>query len=414
MDNRLISKRNQKLIWVRNALWAISTSLQAASVLQALFLKLGITTERIALYFSIMQIVSLISTFLTTGLPRLFRNTMKGDAVATVIYGLFFMGNVVICIFTGIPLNTKWIIILAAGCLVNTALSIRTVFDYKLPCELIIMSDYSFFTAVDGIVQGLCSIPVAFLLPVLYAKYDYETVTAVVFTVSVLLVIVTSIITMSYKKLNTATPEEPVADKSAILPWNDILRLLHDKEFMFLFIPNIVRGFCAGIYTLIPTLAIGSGCFTEVNVMLITGTGQAAVFISCLFYAWVGKRFGTRSMTVPLLGLGAGVLGLMLIPVMKLSTIPFLCCYFIAYCGFNIVSYAIPDMVYKSVSADIISPFHTWRMGLTTLGNVIATYAVGIFAERISATVFMVIAAASMLFCCLGYYLWFKKNPIIL
>ncbi len=414
MDNRSISKSNQRLTWIRNGMWAIATSLQAASVLQALFLKLGITTEHIAIYFSVMQIVSLASTFLTTSLPRYITNTKKGDAIATVLSGLLFLGNVIICLFAGIPLNIKWVILLVVGCFVNMFLAIRTVFDYKLPCELIIMSDYSFFTAVDGIVQGLCSIPIAFLMPIMYSKFNYEDVTAIAFSISVILMFITSIITMSFRKLDVTVKENTSDDKTSILPLNDIRNLLHNKEFMFLAIPNIIRGFSAGIYTLIPTLAISSGCFTEINVMLITGTGQAAVFVSCLFYAWIGKKYGTRSMTVPLLGLVAGVLGLALIPVMKLSVIPFLCCYFVAYGGFNIMSYAVPDMVYKSVDSDIISPFHTWRMGLTTLGNVVATYAIGLFAESISATVFMIIGAVSMLFCCFGYYLWFKKNPIIL
>ena len=282
MDNRLISKSNQRLTWIRNGIWAIATSLQAASVLQALFLKLGITTERIAIYFSVMQIVSLASTFLTTSLPRYITNTKKGDAIATILTGILFLGNVIVCLFAGIALNIKWIIILVVGCFVNMFLAVRTVFDYKLPCELIIMSDYSFFTAVDGIVQGLCSIPIAFLMPVLYSRFNYEKVTAIAFSVSVILMAITSIITMSFRKLDIAVNEKPVDEKASILPLNDIKNLLHNKEFMFLAIPNIIRGFGAGIYTLIPTLAISSGCFTEINVMLITGTGQAAVFVSCV------------------------------------------------------------------------------------------------------------------------------------
>ncbi|MBQ2547042.1 MAG: hypothetical protein II557_12195, partial [Clostridia bacterium] len=81
---------------------------------------------------------------------------------------------------------------------------------------------------------------------------------------------------------------------------------------------------------------------------------------------------------------------------------------FFAYCGYNLVCYAIPDAVYQRVEEDVISAYHTWRMALTTLGTVLSTAVIGLVADSVSGTVLAVLGTVSIFLCCVAYHRVFR------
>ena len=133
---------------------------------------------------------------------------------------------------------------------------------------------------------------------------------------------------------------------------------------------------------------------------LISGVMNAATFLSCGVYGLLRQR-KIRAST---LGLAGSCLFFLLCGAFLGSPVWFLIVLFFAYCGYNIVCYAIPDAVYQRVEEGVISAYHTWRMALTTLGTVFSTAVIGLIEETVSGTVLAVCGTLSIFLCCLAYH----------
>ena len=78
-------------------------------------------------------------------------------------------------------------------------------------------------------------------------------------------------------------------------------------------------------------------------------------------------------------------------------------------CGYNIVCYAIPDIVYLQVEKRIISAYNTWRMIFTTLGTICSSMLLGILTDYVDGSLLAAVGCAAVLFCCISYFRVFNN-----
>lgn len=412
-----LAKRNLRTLWARTSLTALAGSLAAGSITQALWLKLGITAAQMSYQSSMIQILSLAGTFLLASVPRRIRNTKRAWTITFLLSLLIGTGNIFLCLNLGWSTSFIWVFILAFTGISSVITSLRTIFDYKLPCEVLDMNDYSYYIAVDGILIGLIGMPASFLMPLFYARWDFMTVTAITLGLSTLFNLFAAFLNSRLVMIfPTPVTEADKGIKSA-LPFKDILMLWRNKEFLALAFPNFIRGMTGAVTGFLPTLALTYTAytgFTEVNISLLTGVTSVATFLSCAFYGWAGrapKRAGKsgrkRRIPVPMVGLIGGVLGFAFLPLMHLPVVPFLCFYFFAYVGYNLMANALPNMIYDSVSAEIMSPFQTWRLGLTSLGQLLSTLLLGQLIGKVDGTWLMLACALSLFLTVFCYWIFF-------
>lgn len=194
-------------------------------------------------------------------------------------------------------------------------------------------------------------------------------------------------------------------EKITINPWLDLKMLIQNKDFVFLIIPNFLRGIGAGVVTMIALIAIRSVGMADSDTPLLTTAGNIGSMLSSALYVYLVRRFG-----IPKTGLIGGCIFCLMCLTPLGGTTSFLILYGAAHAGYIILGNAIPNMVYQAADQTIISRFHTWRLAITAMGTAVGTPLCGVLMDKVPPIVLLLIAALVILLCTIGYYLCYHKR----
>ena len=396
-------RSNFILLWLRDALYCLSTTLSSASVLQAFFLKMGMENGTVSYYASFTQAVFLVFSLLFAGAADRCVRTKRAATLLFFANGLTLLVQTVLCL---LPESSALFCFaaFAVGALVNVSNTVRVVFEYKMICEVIPVERYSLYSSVSGIVCGVAGILPGILLPVFYARFDYTSVTLAVFSASGLFCLAAAVLNGCLRLLPGKEEEIPGQDPPKDRA-SSVKTVLSRSDFRRLALPNFIRGFGAGVVAILPLLAMKDAGLPKEQSAMVSGVMNAATFLSCGFYGLLRQR-KIRATTLALAG---ACLFFLLCAAFLGSPALFLAVLFFAYCGYNLVCYAIPDAVYQRVEENVISSYHTWRMALTTLGTVLSTAVFGLIADAVNGTLLAAVGTVSIFLCCLAYYREFRK-----
>ena len=404
-------KRNLLLLWIRDALTAGATALTSVSVLSAFFLHGGLSDEEIGFYLALTPFVNFAVSLLFSGITGRVRKTVSACSVTGFLCAASALGFLLFC-RGDVPHGVFYTGALAVGCLLSVFTALKNIFDYKLPCEVMELTDYSLYVSVQGIVSGVSGIVCGALLARLYAVLEFYPVTAGVFLCAGLFFTAASVLNSRLRVLypagvgngSAAEPSETSGNEKKPSGNRSAIRMLFtDRDFLLLIIPNFVRGFGAGAVSLVPVVAASVCAMGESELALITVCTYIGTLVSCLLYAGMAKRFGA-----PLTGMIGGVGFCLLIPCFAGGNLLFFVLYTLAYVGYNIMCCAVPESVYHYVSAEKVSAFHTWRLALTTLGTTLSTAVFGKVLDRVPPFVLMAVGALSVVVCTAGYLLLYR------
>ena len=387
---------NFLLLWLRDGLYCLATTLSSASVLQAFFLKMGMESGTVSYYTSFTQAVFLVFSLLFAGAADRCRRTKRTATLLFFANAAALLLQMILCLLPESP-ALFCAAAFAVGALVNVSNTVRVVFEYRMICEVIPVERFSLYSSVSGIVCGVAGILPGVLLPLFYGRHDYTAVTLAVFCASGLFCLAAGILNGCLRLL-PGKEETPAAEQKKKA--SPVRAVLGREDFRRLALPNFIRGFGAGVVAVLPLLAMKDAGLPKEQSALISGVMNAATFLSCGIYGLLRQR----KIKAATLGLAGSCLFFLLSCAFLGSAVWFLIILFFAYCGYNIVCYAIPDAVYQRVEEDVISAYHTWRMALTTLGTVFSTAVIGLIADAVSGTVLAVCGTLSIFLCCLAYY----------
>ena len=171
-------------------------------------------------------------------------------------------------------------------------------------------------------------------------------------------------------------------------------------------IPNVLRGFCAGMVG----MAITIGYFTG----LIDGsTANYVIIITNIMHIVSSFAFAKISQTIPdkYVILGTSLLVAVLLSMMTLSnTTVFLIIYTVLYFFYNVLNNAVPVTVAKIVDYKIAGQYSSGRMLLNTLGVSIAGFVAIPMFKAIGVVPTLVIAGVMQVLSGVGYYWVLKKR----
>ena len=388
--------------WLYSAFQTASASL--LSILSVFFLFFGMTELQIGFHASITSILGLVVSLSCSGIPAGFSDSRKPIGVMLVIRAVLILGYTLFCIWT-VPTNLFYIAMLCIGSVMAVEASLRCIFEYKIPYELYDISHYSTYIGYSSLFNGIVNTALGVLLPVFYSLYDFVAVTRCCLFAAIVFHVLALLVNLSRKPLKKQSEIDLTQNKLKVNPINDLNMLLHNKDFLSLIVPNILRGFGGGIIALIAVIVIKEFGVTEGEATIITSVTGIATLLSSVIYVYMARHLGT-----PLSCLIGGILFGTICISMTGSYIQFLVIYCIAYIGYNIVGSAIPNMVYQSVDQSIISPFHTWRMALTSLGSAAITPVYGYLINVLPGYQLAMISFLSLLLCTAGYYGYYRKS----
>lgn len=404
---RFFSK-NFRLLWARDALNTAAVALTSTTVLLPLYLRLSMSDGQIGALTSFTQAENVVLSLLLSGITGRYSKTKRIVSWMYAIQSAVTIGYLTLCLIHGIGAAPAAVIVFALATAVNAIISVRVIFDYKLLCEVIDVADYSFYASVGGIINGAFSIAAGLILPLMYSLFDFYSVTSAAVLCSSLFLVLAWAANSRLDLLPGSEKDIPQSERKSLLKTavSGISDVFRDGDFRRMIIPNFTRGLGAGILSMIPLLAVRCEAVAEENTSLIVGITNASVFLSCAVYAALRKVH----MKASVLNFAGSLLFILIIPSLTGGFAAFAVFYFIAYAGYNVVSYAIPDIVYNTVSEDIISAYNTWRMAFTTFGIVISTAVIGAVMSLTSGMVIAAVSAVLMLITCAAYLKNYRKR----
>jgi len=401
-------KTNFLKLWISDASYSAANALSTGSVFSAFLMRNGLTESQIAMYLSVTQTVNFVVSLLLAGAASAERDTRKPLLWLTAMTAVLTVCHIVFCIWS-MQNILIFALVLLLGCLQAVITALRTIYIYKLPCEVIDMRDYTVLTGYQGLFTGIAGIGIGFLLPLFFEKYPYMTVCGAAFAAAGLLQMTSGccIWKLHPMEKNNSTvqiAEEPTRIKFSVV--DDLLRLIRNKDFRWLLVPNILRGAGNAMISIFALLVIQAGILNEENVSLITAATSIASIISCFAYVFCVKHFN-----IPKTCLIGGILFCFFCLTHTRGSIMCVLMYAIAYIGYNMVSCAIPNMIYRSVSSDLISIFQSWRLALSQLGQVLALALFGMMMETVDGFWIILLTCIVYLAFTVWYYCYFRKHP---
>ena len=385
---------------MRDALFAAAASLTSTSVLSGFLIYIGMKEDKVSLYLAAVPLINLAVSLLFSSAASKTKKTIKiysllclASGVLTGIYALLF-GAVK-------GLNVLFVFLMLLGCLVSGVTAIRNIFDYRLPCEVMDLDDYSFYVSMCGIVGGVAGLLAGAVLTFSYKKFDFTAVTCGAYLAAGICFCTAAYINRYLKSISNQRAEE----KEEVT--GNLRTLFKNREFRILLVPNFVRGIGMAVVPMITLLAVNAKVIKETDGATVTVFTYLATLVSCILYASLARRMGPTW----LCALGA-LLFCAIVPAFAGGKIAFYICYAFAYGGYYIINNAVPDMVYKNINPNLMSIFHTWRLALSTIGTTVATAVIGGLIGKVSPVWILLAGTLAHIVCAAAYYSVFRKNKV--
>ena len=129
------NKSNFLKLWLSDATYAAASALSAGSVLTAFLMRVGMSEGQIAAYLSVTQFVNLAISLLFAGAASTVRDTRKPLLWLTVVSGALTVCHIVFC-FSAFRDLLTFALVVILGCFQAAITALRTIYIYKLPCEV--------------------------------------------------------------------------------------------------------------------------------------------------------------------------------------------------------------------------------------------------------------------------------------
>lgn len=151
------------------------------------------------------------------------------------------------------------------------------------------------------------------------------------------------------------------------MPRISLLTLLRYPIFLHLLPANLLRGFAAGVASVLPAIALSIG-LDEGTTALMVSVDAIAHLLGCAAFAFAIKFIPPR------FAVGIASLFFCLLPfLMTDNPFIFLLLFGVFTFARYIVNYAVPASLRFSVSAEMAGPYNAWRMILHNGGVLLAT-----------------------------------------
>lgn len=394
-----MKNKNFIILWTRDSLFAAAASLTSASVLSGHLLHTGMSEDKISFYLAAIPVVNLVISLLFSGITSKTKKTVKAysflclaSGILTALYALLFG--------TGTAGETLFAFLMILGCVLSGVTAVRNIFDYKLPCEVMELEEYSFYISISGIIGSVFGLAAGMALSYGYKKIEFVTATCTAYLIAGACYIAASFINKYLKQIARASAVSEQAEEKA-----NVRTLFADRSFRLLLMPNLIRGIGMAVVPLITLLAVNAKAIAETDGATVTVFTYLATLLSCAAYAYLARRIGPARLCV----LGA-LLFCAIVPAFFGGKAVFYFCYTVSYAGYYIVNNSIPDIVYRNVDRNMMSIFHTWRLAFSTVGTAAATAVIGKLVGVVSPVIILTVGVLSNVICAAAYYAVFERK----
>lgn len=355
-------KNNNVKYFIQNTLYSTANMMITGSVIQGFLLESGVSENIVTAYLSVVQIIQVSVMLIFSMLIDRIRNILRAYAWSSAIQISVFSSLIFLCLFQNVPITTKYLLVFATGIITNVAQAAYNILLYKAPFHILDMSNYAQMTGAIGVVVGTGCIVVSAAMSFFTGRFEYYATMLGFFLFGTAALLTSFFLTLSY------VPVEP-KDYSPVKK-KEKKNLFRYRPFFLLVLPNLLRGFAAGILIVAMTIGFSEGITTQSSAAVLTLLLQIGNVLSSFLYTVLVKRVKN---SVMILASSAALL-LFMPTMLTFGTLSlFYVMYFFANFFVNIINNAVPVAVVGFVDYDYMGQYSSWRMLLHTAGVAIAS-----------------------------------------
>lgn len=342
---------------------ARTVALMCASgpLMQTFLASLGFDTDLIYLHSTLLQAANVLTVVLFSQ----WANTgalIKRSAFSILPTGLLFLFYVPFAIASSAS-PTTYVLLAVIGIAQQISIGLFTVCEYKIPYYIYRPNEYGMILSICGIVSSLFSLGSSALISHFTSKIRFTSIMAIAFSISAVLIAI-AFVSIFFEKslLPKETTEKPTKNQDFTF-W----RLLRYPAFTHLIHANLMRGFAAGLISVLATIALDLG-YTESLTAVMVSAQSVATLAACALFSCTSKRISPHIMLI------IGCVMVLSLPALLISSsFLFLSVFVIITVGRTLIDYSVPTMLFKTVPVEIAGPYHAWRMVLQNAGTLTAT-----------------------------------------
>lgn len=392
-------KNNVAKYYVHMIMTSIVAMLASGSILQSFLMEAGLGEESVNILTSLMQMVQVA---VMVGFSKKMDGSQKIVEISAYSR-LLDLPLIIFLIFVSFTLpenkNMLFIITMILMVIYGVGIGITNISSYKLPYLVIDLNQYGKITALAGVLSGVLTFFLSAGVSYAQESFNYFSVMKGVFLLAIISLIIYVISTAAMKgnyEMVKADAEEK--KKTNILSY---------KPFSYLIIPNLLRGFNAGIIGISVTVGYYVKLIDGAAASLMVGVSTIATILGCFVYANISQKVKDGNTL-----LISSIAVCLAMPLMLLGsrTGIFITFYAVTFFFYNIINYAVPAAVVKFVDYDIAGQYSAGRMILHTAGMALAGFVCVAMFKLIGPLTTMIFAGACQLVSGLGYYVFLKRR----
>lgn len=385
--------KNKVLYTVGYAARVTALMFASGTLMQTYLAALGFATQWIHIHTTLLQAANVTTILLCSGWAS-SGSVIRRTAMTALPTGLLFLLYLPTCLIrqASFPL---YLLLLLIGAAQQALVGLITVCEYTLPYAIFYAEEYGRIVSICGIISSLLSLGMGALISALTVYLPFSTVMPLLFGISALLMSFVYFTTRAQADLRGNHTQNP----SKQPPELRAAGLLKDPLFVRLIPANLLRGFAAGIISVLATVALARG-FSETLTASMLSVQSAACLAACAMFSLLVRHASPRIFLL------AGSLAVGLLPCLLTGRDwIFLGVYGAILFGRTLIDYATPAMLICIVDEQIAGPYHAWRMALQNAGMLAASA----LAACLPIPWLLAIGALSQLISGMSYYIVGKQ-----
>lgn len=374
---------------INSVLWTLISTVISGAMFQTFLLKKGMEEETVGQIVSLMQFVQMTVIFVFSKFIDKVKNVIRFTAASHLLYLPLFLAMAALCFTTG----NRPLLLMITAVIACFGAGLYNVLSYKIPFHIMDMKDYGVWTGVSAVVAAVFMLALTVALSLFQKQLGYFPTMRWFYPLATAGAVLFAVMTASYKSVDFL----PKTDKQ------QKIALLRYRPFTLLIVPNLIRGFCAGVIALAVTIGSANGQLEKnTAAVLLVITQTVGIPANYLYTKLTGRE------PILILTGSIGLLGAVSFIGLFRST-GFLVCYGVAYFCLCIINVAVPVLVARVVDYRVVGQYNGWRIMLNTAGIFLASAVCMPLVKALGASAVWITAGVMQLISGGVYYCYGKR-----
>ncbi len=376
---------NDVKFYLRGMMNSVVQLFIAGGIIQTFFAEIGFSAQQIGSYTALNGIVQVVTMILSIFIADSTRN-VKGTMALLNLSSVFFCGVMLLpCLVD--DMNVEFVFWMAmALCTLHILVSgFNGILFFRFMYILAKPEEFSRLESNNTIFCGAVSIAASGLISFFAARFNFRSVMAVGFVISIIFSVGSSLALNSVRQRNDFAPVPAQPFRPSVLG---------RRDFYSFYLPNLLRGFACGLIGMMTVVFL-----QEITTDTAVVSGLSVISsVGSILGAWIFRNL-KRKLDTATLYAGGSLLMCIFLPLMLLghNTAVFYALYFVVYCAY--ISNNTAAALYPSeyVPYEDIGAYTSVRLIIMTLGQSIASYSIPFLLETLPAWLLLMLGGAAQL-----------------